>query len=272
MLVDGELHGPLLRLRARRATISSLKRPPSFAAAHAFCERSAYSSHSWREMLVLLGEVLGGDRHRHAGVAVGERVPQGVAELLLLAERQAPARAAHDVRRLRHRLGAADEHDLRLAEQDLLGAVDDRLEAGAAEAIDRERGGARSARRRAARRGARGRSRRPRSAARCRRRPARPFAGSALACASAALAASTARSVAVRSLRLPPKVPNAVRLAPTIQISRARLLAISILSFKPANTDAYLPLQVTMPITVAEHAFFVGDDLAGDRGGGDVER
>ena len=39
--------GPFFDLSSSGA-ISSLKRPPSFAAAHAFCERSAYSSHSWR--------------------------------------------------------------------------------------------------------------------------------------------------------------------------------------------------------------------------------
>src|SRR5690606_10130390 len=40
---------------------------------------------------VLLGEVLGGDRHRTAAEAVGERGPQGVLHLEILAQARAPA-------------------------------------------------------------------------------------------------------------------------------------------------------------------------------------
>jgi hypothetical protein len=43
------------------------------------------------------------------------------------------------VRRLGHVLGAADQHDLGVTEDDLLGAADHRLEARAAQAIDGER-------------------------------------------------------------------------------------------------------------------------------------
>ena len=56
-----------------------------------------------------------------------------------LAERNAPPQSARDVRRLRHRLGAADEADVGVAEDDLLRAADDRLEAGAAETVERQR-------------------------------------------------------------------------------------------------------------------------------------
>src|SRR5688572_6039518 len=52
--------------------------------------------------------------------------------------------------------------------------------------------------------------------------------GATRACASAAFAAITARSVAVWSLSAPPRVPNGVRLAPRIQISRARGLAMPV--------------------------------------------
>src|SRR4051812_8831633 len=44
--------------------------------------------------------------------------------------------------------------------------------------------------------------------------------GAIPACASAARAAATPRSVAFTSLRAPPKAPNAVRLAATMQTSR----------------------------------------------------
>src|SRR5713226_10597415 len=43
--------------------------------------------------------------------------------------------------------------------------------------------------------------------------------GETRACCKAALADSTARSVAVKSFREPPKVPNGVRFAPRNQIS-----------------------------------------------------
>jgi hypothetical protein len=42
--------GPFFDLTST-AVSSSLKRPASLAAAHAFCERSAYASHSSREIL-----------------------------------------------------------------------------------------------------------------------------------------------------------------------------------------------------------------------------
>ena len=88
---------------------------------------------------VALGELLRGLRHREPAVAVAQRLPERVLERRGRAEPKAPARAAHHVRRLAHRLGAAGEHDLRLAQQNLVRALDDRLEAGAAEPVDGDR-------------------------------------------------------------------------------------------------------------------------------------
>src|SRR5207249_1217665 len=76
------------------------------------------------------------------------------------------------------------------------------------------------------------------------------------------------------SFRVPPKAPKAVRLAPTIQISRERVLAI-FLFLVSGHPRGHRPLGGTSPRSArlaVEHAFFVGDDLAGDGGGGDVER
>src|SRR5690606_33611127 len=66
-------------------------------------------------------------RHGEAALRVGERGPQRVLEhpAGLTQPQLAPARAAHDVRRLAHGLRAAGQDDVRLAEQDLLRAADD---------------------------------------------------------------------------------------------------------------------------------------------------
>ncbi len=89
---------------------------------------------------VLAAEVLRGVGHAQAVVRIDERDPEVVLELLL-AEREAPARAADHVRGHRHVLGAAGEDEVRLAELDLLRAKQDRLQARAAEPVDREGGG-----------------------------------------------------------------------------------------------------------------------------------
>ena len=77
--------------------------------------------------LVLLREALGGLGHRQAALRVLQRFPQQVLERRR-PEPQAPARAAHDVRRLAHRFGAAGEHGVGLAEQNQLRALRDCLE------------------------------------------------------------------------------------------------------------------------------------------------
>ena len=53
---------------------------------------------------------------------------------------QSPARAPHDVGRLAHRLGAAGEHGIRLAQQNQLRALRDRFEPRTAQAIHGDRG------------------------------------------------------------------------------------------------------------------------------------
>ena len=52
---------------------------------------------------------------------------------------QAGAQAANHVRRLAHVLDAAGEHDVRFAELDQLRAADGGLDAGPAQAVDRQR-------------------------------------------------------------------------------------------------------------------------------------
>jgi hypothetical protein len=72
--------------------------------------------------------------------AVGERAAEGVFELAGRGRRRSRRGRRGDVGRLGHVLGAAHEHGLGLAEEELLGAVDDGLKARAAEAVDGERG------------------------------------------------------------------------------------------------------------------------------------
>src|SRR6266540_7288240 len=87
---------------------------------------------------VLAAEVLSRVRHAEAVVRIDERDPEVVLELLL-AERQTPPRASDLVRRHAHVLGATREDELGLAELDLLRAEEDRLQARAAQPIDRQR-------------------------------------------------------------------------------------------------------------------------------------
>ena len=75
---------------------------------------------------VLAAQVLGGVGHAKSVVAVDERDPEVVLELLL-AERQAPAGAADLMRRHGHVLGPAGEDEVGLTELDLLRAEEDRL-------------------------------------------------------------------------------------------------------------------------------------------------
>jgi len=77
--------------------------------------------------LVLLGETLGGLGHGQAALRILQRLPQQIFERRR-AEPEAPARAAHDVRRLAHRFRATGEHRLGFPEQDQLRALRDRLE------------------------------------------------------------------------------------------------------------------------------------------------
>ena len=105
---------------------------------HALCAscwlRSAYSSDCFARDAVLHGAVLGGDRHRAAGVRIVQAFPQPVFELAL-AELEARAQAANDVRHLAHVLHAAGEHDAGFVQLDVLRAADHRLDAGAAQRL-----------------------------------------------------------------------------------------------------------------------------------------
>ncbi len=84
---------------------------------------------------VLLGEVLGGDAHEDRVERIGEAAHHGVDELRL-PHPGAPARARHPVRAAAHRLGPAGERHRCLSGLDRLAGGDDRLHAGAAQAVD----------------------------------------------------------------------------------------------------------------------------------------
>ena len=119
-------------------TTSSASRPAAQASPARCWERQ-------RELVLLLagdavvaGQVVRRLRHVEAAVGVEQGDHQEVLELPL-AELEALARAADDVRRLRHVLHAAGEAGRGVAGEDRLGAGDDGLDAGAAEAVDGER-------------------------------------------------------------------------------------------------------------------------------------
>ena len=91
--------------------------------------------------LILRGQVLGGLRHGEPAAGIPQRLPECVLERCRGTEPETPAGAPHHVGRLAHRLGAAGQHHLRLAEHDLLGGLGHRLESGPAEPVDRHRRG-----------------------------------------------------------------------------------------------------------------------------------
>src|SRR5262249_41544622 len=76
--------------------------------------------------------------HRTAAVRVDERLPQRIFQLALT-EPETAAESTNNMRRLAHALDPAREHQARFLELDHLRAADRSLDAGAAQAIDRER-------------------------------------------------------------------------------------------------------------------------------------
>ncbi len=95
---------------------------------------------------LLLSVKLGGVCHVEAAVAVEQRDHERIFQLAF-AQANAPAHAADDMRRLRHRFHAAGQRDLRLAKLNHLRRTDDRLHARSAEAIHGQRGNVRWERR-----------------------------------------------------------------------------------------------------------------------------
>ena len=87
---------------------------------------------------LLLGVKLGGVGHVQAAIGVEQRHHERVFQLAF-AKADAPAHAANHVRRLRHGLHAAGQHDLRLAELNHLRRGHDRLHARAAQAVHGQR-------------------------------------------------------------------------------------------------------------------------------------
>ena len=84
------------------------------------------------------GQVVGGAAHRHRGGVV-ERFPQQVGELRL-AEREALARGVGGEREAAHGVGADPQHQLRLAQRDLLRGLRQDFQPGAADALHQQRG------------------------------------------------------------------------------------------------------------------------------------
>jgi hypothetical protein len=87
---------------------------------------------------ILLGKILGGDRHRRIAVRVGQCRPERIFELSALPERKALARAAHDVRRLAHILAAAGQRVGSGPQRERLRGRENRLQARAAEPVEGE--------------------------------------------------------------------------------------------------------------------------------------
>ena len=90
---------------------------------------------------VALGDVLGGLAHRvRVAQLLHARVREAPADRrvgdLRVAAREAALGLQHHERRARHRLDAARQHELRLAEPDLARGLDDGLEPGRAEPVD----------------------------------------------------------------------------------------------------------------------------------------
>ena len=87
---------------------------------------------------LLIGIEFGGIGHVQAAIRVEQRHHERIFQLAF-AEADAPAHAANHVRRLRHGLHSAGQRDFRLAKLDHLRGGHNRLHAGTAQAIDRER-------------------------------------------------------------------------------------------------------------------------------------
>ena len=99
------------------------------------------SVHLLASETVLGGQVLGGDAHGRVGVGVGEGGPHHVLQLGVDSETGAEANVPGGVGAGRHVVGSAGQHDVGVSEKDLLGAVDDGLESGAAETVHDQGGG-----------------------------------------------------------------------------------------------------------------------------------
>jgi hypothetical protein len=88
---------------------------------------------------VALRQVLRRLGHREITGGIAERFPERILERRGRPEPEPPARAAHDVRRLAHRFGAAHQHHPGLAKADLLRPLGHRLESRRTEAVDGHR-------------------------------------------------------------------------------------------------------------------------------------
>ena len=124
----------------RPATISSASSPFLIASAARWCDRAANSSCSSRLMSSrALCRSVDSPIERWSNASVS---PSCAIESTQLgrAEPEALARPGQQVRRLAHRLHAPGHHDVELAGPDQLGGQRDRVQAGQAHLVDRERG------------------------------------------------------------------------------------------------------------------------------------
>ena len=97
---------------------------------------AANASWSARDDVVARGHFLGGDAHVAGVHRAGEPLGDHRIDDLAVAHPVAPARPLQDVRRVGHRFGAAGDHRVDVADANRFDGVHDRLQAGAADAID----------------------------------------------------------------------------------------------------------------------------------------
>ena len=152
--------------------------------------------------LVALGQLLRRVAHARLGRGVQRRLPQEVLELDLAHPEAAAMRVGGD-RIARHGFGADAQHRVRLAERQLVGRLQDRLEARRCTAAAPPAPARRSARRHKARCGAPEKRRRSWSAPRRPPPPRRSCPGAAFVAFSASRAALMPRSVADTSRSVP---------------------------------------------------------------------
>ena len=185
---------------------------------------------------VVLGDDLAGAAH----VALLERAPQPVADHRV-DERRVPhaqpfARARQQVRAVAHRLHAAGDGDVDVADGDALGGEHDRLESGAAHLVDGERGdviGQPAAERRLPRRvlPEPGETTLPMM-------HSSTIAGSMPARRTASATTSAPSCGAVKSLSAPRNLPVGVRTALTMTTSRSHAFGIGLTRRCVAILDA----------------------------------
>ncbi|EAU67365.1 hypothetical protein STIAU_7928 [Stigmatella aurantiaca DW4/3-1] len=137
VLVAGHHGVPLLALQGHRGNLL-LEPARLLRRGEALLREDGILVHRVLGELVVHRELLGRQRHGHAGVAVREGAPEHVLQAPL-AQRQPPARAPDDVGRLAHGLGPSGQHAGGLLGEHHLRGGDEGLEARATQPVDAQR-------------------------------------------------------------------------------------------------------------------------------------